>query len=113
MSTLILTLCIICQLFMIAGQLMLKRAMSPAIGTANRSPRIMLFAFGVACLTAWFFLWLGVLQNTPLSKAFPFEGLNPALMAIGAALILKERMTTKTWVGVGMICGGIVLVAVS
>jgi hypothetical protein len=30
------------------------------------------------------FLWLGILQQLPLSRAFPFEGLNPALMAVGA-----------------------------
>ena len=113
MTALALSLCIICQFFMIGGQLLLKRAMSPGAATLVRSQRTRRLALGIACLSIWFFLWLGVLQQLPLSRAYPFEGLNPALMAIGAWLVLKERMPLKAWVGVALICAGIVVVAVS
>ena len=64
-------------------------------------------------MTIWFFLWLGVLQHLPLSTAFPFEGLNPALLAIGAWLVLKEKMSIGAWFGIGLVCVGIVVVAMS
>ena len=111
MTTLALTLCIICQLFMIAGQLLLKRAMSPGAQALVRGQRLTRLFMGIACLSVWFFLWLGVLQKLPLSQAFPFEGLNPAMMAIGAWLLLKERMAVTSWIGVGLICAGIAIVA--
>ena len=111
MNTLTLTLCVVCQLFMIGGQLCLKRAMSPGARSLAKAQRARRFALGIACLSVWFFLWLGVLQRLDLSRAFPFEGLNPALMAIGAWLVLKERLPAKAWVGIGLVCAGIVVVA--
>jgi multidrug transporter EmrE-like cation transporter len=106
-------LCIVCQLFLIAGQLLLKRAMSPGEKVLAPSQRTTRFILGIASLTIWFFLWLGVLQQLPLSTAFPFEGLNPAMLAIGAWLVLKEQMPLKAWVGVALVCFGIVIVALS
>jgi drug/metabolite transporter (DMT)-like permease len=113
MTSLSLALCIICQFFMIGGQLLLKRAMSPESKSPAPSRRRMQFGLGIGCLSVWFFLWLGVLEQLPLSRAFPFEGLNPALMAVGAWLLLKERLSVKAWMGVAMVCGGIVVVAMS
>ena len=45
-----------------------------------------------------------------LSKLFPFEGLNPALMALAAAIVLKERMPLAAWIGLGTVCIGIAVV---
>jgi drug/metabolite transporter (DMT)-like permease len=112
-TALSLSLCIICQFFMVGGQLLLKRAMSPGAATLSQRGRAVRFMLGIGCLSVWFFLWLGVLEQLPLSRAFPFEGLNPAMMAIGAALLLRERMPLKAWIGVGLVCLGIVMVAVS
>ena len=113
MTALALFLCIICQFFLIGGQLLLKRAMSPGTQVLARRQRITRFSAGIGCLSVWFFLWLGVLQQLPLSSAFPFEGLNPAMMAVGAWLLLKERMPVMGWIGVALVCGGIVIVATS
>lgn len=113
MTALTIFLCILCQLFLIAGQLLLKRAMSPGENSLAPSQRTTRFILGIACLTTWFFLWLGVLKQLPLSTAFPFEGLNPAMLAIGAWLVLKERMPLKAWLGVALVCAGIVVVALS
>jgi uncharacterized membrane protein len=62
-------------------------------------------------MTAWFFLWLGLLEEWDLSKVFPFEGLNPVLMVIGAWFFFRERMSRAAWVGVGLIAAGIALVS--
>lgn len=65
---------------------------------------------GIACMTAWFFLWLGLLQRLELSHIFPFEGLNPALMVLAAWFFLNERMSARAWLGIALITVGIALV---
>ena len=110
MTKLAIILCIGCQFFLVMGQVLLKRAMSPA-ADAPKSATIRRFAFGVGCLAAWFFLWLGLLESWPLSKLFPFEGMNPALMALAAWIFLKERMPLASWLGIAMITAGIVVVS--
>src|SRR4051812_27830324 len=61
-TALAITLCVVCQLFLVAGQVLLKHAMS---GTKARTRN---FIAGVACLTIWFFLWIGLLQRWDLSQ---------------------------------------------
>jgi uncharacterized membrane protein len=102
-------LCIVCQLFLVVGQLLLKRAMNPAAKGGWRAMAVRLIP-GIGCMTVWFFLWLGLLERLELSRIFPFEGLNPALMVIGASIFLRERMTVNAWIGIGVITVGIVLV---
>jgi hypothetical protein len=82
MTGLTLFLCILCQFFLIGGQLLLKRAISLRARVLSNAQRMVRSCMGVGCLSVWFFLWLGILQQLPLSRAFPFEGLNPALMAV-------------------------------
>ena len=99
------TLCVICQLLIVAGQISLKRGISGA------KPRAQYFAAGIAILAVWFFLWLGLMGKWDLSKLYPFEGLNPAMMAIGAWLLLKEKLPASAWVGLGLVCIGVAAVA--
>lgn len=111
MKGVFLFLCIICQFFLVGGQLLLKKAMSPGARPFLKSRQTKLFIGGIGCLTIWFFLWLGVLQQLDLSTAFPFEGINPALLAMGAWLILKERLTIVSWCGIALITVGIIVVS--
>jgi uncharacterized membrane protein len=105
---LLIFLCVLCQVFLVAGQVLLKRAMS---GPEVRWQRAAMRLFpGISCMTVWFFLWLGLLAQLDLSKIFPFEGLNPALMILAAAVFLKERISATTWVGMALITAGIMLV---
>ena len=107
MKPLVIFLCCLVQIFLVAGQLFLKRAMStPKIGWKW-------FFLGIGNFTLWFFIWLGVLSGNELSQVFPFEGLNAALIAIAATFMLKERMTTKGWIGIALITLGIMLVSQS
>jgi uncharacterized membrane protein len=100
-------LCLICQVLIVPGQLLLKR------GISGRKPRQVYFVLGIACMALWFFLWLGLMGHWELSKLYPFEGLNPGLMAIAAWLMLGEKLPLKAWIGLGLVCVGIVFVAVS
>lgn len=101
------SLALVCQGFLIAGQLVLKRAMS---GTPIRYK---LLAVGIGLLSCWFFTWLGLLSRWDLSRLFPFEGLNPVLIVIGAATFLKERIPVTGWVAIGFISVGVALVSIS
>ncbi len=105
MTTIAILLCLLCQLFLVVGQLLLKRAMSAA------PVRIGYLAGGIALLSAWFFLWLGLLGKWELSHLFPFEGLNPALLLVGAWLFLKERVPLTGWIGIALISAGVALVS--
>ena len=112
MSAITVTLCITCQLFLVAGQLFFKHAMSPHV-PQPRSAMIRNLAMGIILQAFWFFLWLGLLQKNDLSQIFPFEGLNPALLVICAALLLKERIPRSAWLGLAVLCAGLVIVGAS
>lgn len=109
MTWLAVAICVVCQLFLVAGQVLLKHAMvKEHAGWGRMAVRLLP---GIACMTVWFFLWLGLLERWELSKVFPFEGLNPALLVVAAWAFLRERVTAGTWVGIGLITLGIVLVS--
>ena len=110
MTILAIFLCVTAQFFLVAGQLLFKHAMNAHQPQATKA-RIRNLGIGIASQAIWFFLWLGLLQNWDLSRIFPFEGLNPLLLVLGAWLILKERLTVESWVGIALITGGLVLVA--
>jgi len=102
-------LAILCQLFLVAGQIFLKRGMrqTPAPQPRRRVARDL--ALGIALQAVWFFIWINLLEREDLSRIFPFEGLNPVLLVVVAWLVLKERVSIHTALGVLLICGGIFL----
>jgi undecaprenyl phosphate-alpha-L-ara4N flippase subunit ArnE len=106
------TLAIVCQLFLVVGQLLLKRGMNAVDAIPRITRRIAgNLTVGILCLTLWFFLWLGLLARWDLSKLFPFEGMDPALLVLGAWIFLKEKLTPATWLGIALISAGIALVS--
>lgn len=111
MTWLAISLCVLCQLLLVAGQLLLKHAMAPVGGAGSWTRTAARLAPGIACMTAWFFLWLGLLEQWDLSKIFPFEGLNPVLLVIAAWVVFKERISRSAWIGVALIAAGIGLVS--
>jgi undecaprenyl phosphate-alpha-L-ara4N flippase subunit ArnE len=108
---LIILLAVVCQLFNVAGQLLLKLAMEPADPNTPRTRRVVTFVVAVACLAGWFFLWVGLLADNPLTQVFPFAGLNPALVAVAAWLFLREHLAPRAWAGVVLITAGVVIVS--
>ncbi len=107
-------LVIISQLALVAGQIYLKRAMSrrERAGEAARGWGGLLVT-GVAAMTVWFLLWLGVMHEVELSKLMPLEGISPLLIVLGAALFLRERLNARGWAGVMLTCVGVLLVSAS
>lgn len=105
MTAVAIGLALVCQVFLIAGQLLLKRAMrTTPVG-------ITWLAAGITSLAAWFFAWMSLLSRWDLSRVYPFEGLNPALIVAGSALFLRERVNVTAWAGVLLISAGVAIIA--
>lgn len=114
MSMLALVLVLISQVAQVAGQILLKHGMN-SFGQEPRQLKKILRGLGggIALLTVWFLLWMGLLQKMDLSMLYPFQGMSPALLVLAAVIFLKERADWRTWVGFGLITAGTVLVAFS
>ena len=110
MTAVAIALCLVCQLFLVGGQLFFKHAMAPATPQPARRTALYL-SLGIAAHSLWFFLWLGLLQHWELSRIFPFEGLNPVILVLAAWVILKERIPPAAWLGIVLIAGGVALVS--
>ncbi len=104
MTAVVFVLVVISEMSRVVGQIFFKHAMSG--GRGKRA----LWA-GVAAMAVGFFLWLGLLNRFDLSFLYPFEGLNNVMVTCAATIFLKERMTLSLWVGVTLICAGILLVS--
>ena len=114
MTLLLIIICVLSQICLAGGQIFLKHAMN----FTHRSPLpwarfLPIFGAGIAAMTCWFFLWTGVLQNLNLSYVYPFAGLSPVLLVLGAALFLKEKLSLRTCIAIALIAGGIALVSAS
>jgi uncharacterized membrane protein len=105
-------LVLLCQLCEVVGQLLLKHGMNATHASPKPWPRIVgNVAGGMTLLTLWFLLWLGLLRDWELSRLYPFEGLSPPLLVLGAWLFLKEHVPARAWLGIGLIGCGVALVA--
>jgi drug/metabolite transporter (DMT)-like permease len=105
-------LCLLCQACEVGGHLFLKHGMN----ATNLVPRPWVVitrnvAAALGLLTLWFLLWLGLLRDWDLSRLYPFEGLSPPLLVLGAWLFLKEQVPARAWLGILLIGGGVALVA--
>ncbi len=114
MTISILLLCLASQFCLVTGQLLTKHAMNATNLSPTPWPRVIRrLSLGIIVLTGWFFIWAGLLQKKDLSYIFPFEGISPVLIVLGASAFLKEKPTAKSWIGIGLISLGVALVAAS
>ncbi|MBV8880021.1 MAG: EamA family transporter [Planctomycetaceae bacterium] len=113
MNLLALVLVLVSQVAQVGGQVLLKKGMTPS--KARRRKRIvaLYLGAGVALLTVWFLLWMGLHEKLELSYLFPFQGISPVLLVIAAAFLLREKTNWRTWAGVALISLGTVLVAMT
>jgi drug/metabolite transporter (DMT)-like permease len=111
-STLSLILCLLCQVLIVAGNLVLKHAMNGTSDSRQSASRIALWlAGGIVLLGLWFFVWLGLLSKAELSQLYAFEGLAPVLLMLSAWFVLGEKVSPRGWAGVVLIGAGLALVA--
>ena len=105
-----LLLILLSQTALVSGQLCLKRGMNMTREGTGRVRVAGCVGAGVAMLTLWFLVWMGLLQRLDLSYVYPFEGISPILLVIAASVILKETLSRKAWIGVGLITLGTLVV---
>ena len=114
MSILAFILVILTVCCLVGGQLILKHAMAMTHDKPMQwrkfTPK---FALGVLIMTAWFLLWLSLLQRYDLSYLFPFDSLSAILLSLGAMVFLKEKLTIRLWVGMILIVIGVMFVSAS
>jgi drug/metabolite transporter (DMT)-like permease len=96
----------------IAGQICFKRAMTDKPTTKPRN-RAFWMGAGLVGATAGFFFWLAILPHFPLSYIYPIEALDRIMMAVAASVFLRERLTPRLLLGIGVITGGTMLVSVT
>jgi uncharacterized membrane protein len=98
----------------VGGQLLLKKGMERTAEAArNQRGFIVFLAAGILAMTISFFLTLGLLQRFDLSYLYPFQGLSVILIAIMAAITLREKLTPQLVIGALLISAGIFLVSLS
>jgi drug/metabolite transporter (DMT)-like permease len=99
----------------VAGQLLLKRAMtlSSRSSEPKRRRMILLLLAGIASMTISFFLTIGLLQRFDLSYLYPFQGLSVIIISVCAAIVLHEKLTLQLTIGALLISAGIILVSLT
>ena len=70
-------LALLAQGLLVAGQILLKQAMSQALSRRRLMAR---FACAIGCMTVYFFMWLAIARTTPLSQLAPFDALGPVFL---------------------------------
>jgi len=78
------------------------------LGMIVRSPLVML---GLVLYGAGALAWIAVLTKLDLSVAYPFLALNFVLVALMSRLVLGESVPLLRWLGIAVICVGILVVA--
>lgn len=94
----------------IAGQLLLKHAMESKLWSARF---VRFFTMGLGSMAFSFFVTLGLLQRFELSYLYPFQGLTVVIISVLAAVILREKLTARLFLGALLISAGVVLVSLS
>lgn len=103
----------------VGGQLLLKIGVVNSATTESllnnyikmlTQPAVIL---GGICYLSSSFLWLLLLQRRHLSYIYPMISLGYVLVVIASCFLFNENVGLIRWIGVGVICIGVTLVAQS
>ena len=75
-----------------------------------RAMKVFWMWIGIAMMTVAFFSLLAVLSIENVSFVVPVTALSYAAGALGGVLFLGERVSSRRWVGVLLVCVGVTLV---
>ena len=105
-------------LLVTASELLLKKGATAAPGLSGPGAWLGVGALasgwtwgGIVCYVLSFASWLYVLRFVPLGVAFALINVVHVLVPVGAWLLLHEAISTRRWVGISLVLGGIALVA--
>jgi drug/metabolite transporter (DMT)-like permease len=114
MTPLIALLALLAEICLVIGQLLIKRAMILTNTPPTPKPRFtLIFSLGIATLSLYFFLWIGLMQNKNLllSQQYAFDALAPVLLVLATTLFLKEKISKRAFAGIALISLGLLLIA--
>jgi undecaprenyl phosphate-alpha-L-ara4N flippase subunit ArnE len=101
------------------GQLCFKHAANHARGSARLSAVRKAFAkfewigAGVGCFGIEWGFWTVALTLLPVSVAQPMASVELVVVALLSRSFLKEKVSLRRWVGIGLILAGVCLVGFS
>lgn len=98
---------VLASLLSVCGQLCQKQATRPMSVRARKRHVTQWIGLALASLGLAMLLWLAVLQNIPVGIAYPMLSLNFVWVTLAAWKIWREPVTTRHWLGVGLIITGI------
>jgi len=64
---------------------------------------------GILAHIVEFAVWIEILGHLPLSTAFPLESISYVTVLVATRVVLREAIPPRRWMGVGLICAGIVV----
>ena len=105
------------------AQIALRKTMLAVGAAPNHLEGVLAFAFAIVT-NPWFILgmscyavsigaWLMVLSKVEVSAAYPLLSIGYVITAIVGALFLGEHVGLARIAGIGLICGGLTLIAQS
>jgi drug/metabolite transporter (DMT)-like permease len=106
-----------------AGEMCVSRATKTIGEATDFSPRAIARHVGRAMTVPWmwiaislmataFFALLGMLATTKASFVFPSTAISYGVGALGGKFFLKEQVSLERWLGVLVICAGVLLVII-
>jgi len=106
------------------GEIAMTHGMKLVGEPENFRPMALLRFLGRAVRSGWFWLALPMLAASfysllvllswaPLSVVIPASAFNYVVGTLGAKYILKEQVSSKRWMGVVMVCVGVMLVLIT
>ncbi len=104
-----------------AGQVMFKRGVDALVPgeahfgfkTLSRALRSPTIWGGILVHVIEFGVWIEILGRLPLSIAFPLESVSFVVVLLATRVVLREVVPIRRWIGVGLICAGIVVLGVA
>lgn len=106
-------LALVCVGAVAAGQLMFKRVgIEIERAGAWLAPRVIVLVFAsFALYAAATLLWIHLLRQVDLSRAYPFMALSFVLVPLFSVLLYGERLSGPYLAGVALIVGGVAVIA--
>ena len=62
---------------------------------------------GIGVHVVEFGAWIAILGRLPLSTAFPLESISYVTVILASRLFLREKVSPRRWIGLGLMCSGI------
>ena len=92
------------------GQIFLKLAATKKTSHLGEPKHL---SMGIACFVVEAIIWTMVLRSLAVSVAYPMGSLSFVAVIALSSLWLKEKVSAKRWIGVGLILGGNAMVGLN